>query len=219
MAKELPILFSTEMVQAILAGRKIQTRRVINPQPIKLGDVYTDASQCYRKEGAILYWQDGAQTKCKWQPGDMLWVREAFRLNECWDDTAPHFGDNIIDYKASPDICPECYVGNWKPSIHLPKTQSRIWLEVESVNVEQLHDITESDAMCEGVKEPLTNMHPALKQFKTREPNYRTAFAKLWFEINGVDSWKSNPWVWIIKFKVLSTTGRPETTVKEAAEA
>lgn len=190
--KEHPILFSTPMVQAILEGRKTQTRRVV-----KMKKQITDPAFGYTAftpknhisvRGIHANGQYGESFfKCPYgQPGDLLYVRETF---------TPYRTDKYL-YKADEILLIN---GAWKPSIHMPKAAARIWLEVEEVKVEWLQDISEEDAKEEGVTPDLATDHP--------KGVYYTAFSDLWTKINGNGSWISNPWVWVIKFKVLSTTG------------
>lgn len=204
MAKEIPILMSTPMVQAIMQGRKTQTRRIVKPQPdedegtIGVG-VFNPIRETRDGEmypgpdtfGAIA---DSGEfcVRCPYgQSGDLLWVRETW----CRDaDT-----DDGYLYKATnPEA--ECEDGDgspWKPSIHMPKAAARIWLQVESVGVERLQDISWDDAVAEGC--------PGYRPTQD-EPTHQ--FEKLWRQINGPDSWEQNPWVWVVKFSVLSTTGK-----------
>lgn len=100
----------------------------------------------------------------------------------------------------------------FKPSIHMPKTAARIWEEVVSLRVERLQDITDSEAIAEGI-EPINaiwyknyNPHP-YGGFVECDP--KSSFQSLWEKINDEESWNSNPWVWVIETKTLSTTGKP----------
>jgi hypothetical protein len=212
MKKEIPILFSTSMVQAIMEGRKTMTRRVVK---FSLKCPTHHISIVESDSPPIVSW-------AKWQPGNILWVRESFCRNVTHDDE--------IIYKASqhPNIIERL---SWKPSIHMPKDVCRIWLEVTNVRVERLHEITEEDARAEGVRdlEPVwphdfslcrkcggTGLHetvgPNLGMIEvdcTNCDTYKKRFNILWNKINGEESWNANPWVWIIEFKVLSTTGKP----------
>lgn len=176
--KEKPILFSSPMVKAILDGSKTQTRRVIKPQPIWIGDpsVQFKTQDCNPK-GII---------KCPYgQPGDRLWVREKFSYPTgysyvggiwYWADGQPDKGDWIKP----------------KPSIHMPRWASRITLEVVSVRVERLQDISESDSRAEGVRYSEEEIRP-----------YTCAFVDLWDSINAKlgYGWDVNPWVWVVEFK------------------
>lgn len=157
--KERPILFSAEMVRAILDGRKTQTRRVIKPQPINALD---RPPPCDCPYGKI---------------GDRLWVRE----------TQAKFHPAVYMADVAEDFYPS-YL--WTPSIHMPRVASRITLEITAARVERLQDISEADAMAEGVS---WKHNPALP---TTPVN---AFAALWTSVGG--DWDANPWVWCIDFQ------------------
>ena len=171
--KERPILFSGPMVQAILAGRKTQTRRIVKPQSAVLTD------QMARGFGvrppAV---ENAAVIPCPYgQVGDRLWVREAWALH-------PETG-NLL-YKAD-DGAPSDT--RWRPSIHMPRKHSRLLLEVVGIKVERLQAISREDAQAEGTDNyPGTNC-PIDKFF-----NY-------WCYLNGFDSWDANPWVWVVSFQ------------------
>lgn len=117
--------------------------------------------------------------------------------------------DDEIFYKRTDKPQP------FKPSIHMPKEAARIWLQVEDVRVERLHDISENDAINEGIDRRLEPSAPNGIHYKHYlkdkwGPSPKHSFETLWHSINGKESWDNNPWVWVISFKVLSTTGRPE---------
>lgn len=195
--KERPILFSAPMVRAILDGSKTQTRRVIKGAS---GAPYTGAlgpniSDC--KHG---------------KPGDQIWVRETFRLfdnsNECacfeYPCGCPPTGTPV--YRAD-TLCNE---SKWKPSIFMPRWASRISLEITGIRVERLNDISDADAVAEGIEcvgggascYPWKNYgqpQGAPQHMHCSSPV--TSFVTLWTKINGPDSWKANPWVWVIEFK------------------
>lgn len=218
--KERPILFSTEMVKAIQEGRKTMTRRIINPQPNK--DCYYIVEPDTRNGliGVLYDYNQGDQNpfiKSTWQIGDLLWVRESFSP---W---SMHQGDKLISsgvyYKANfpPDHL-KC-----KPSIFMPKSAARIWLEVTGLNFQRLQNITERDVIKEGVRyyeDPIigTRFKDYLADasgYGHPEEDYPTvtdpieSFKSLWQSINGLESWDDNPLIWVIEFKVLSTTGKP----------
>lgn len=204
MKKERPILFSTPMVQAILEGRKTQTRRVIKPQPELMNDnLHLNWKEHYYKLPSEL-----ARLNPYGQPGDILWVRET------WAEVHHHDGEKFIAYKADFPFS----VNRWKPSIHMKKEHARIWLQVEDILVERVQDITEDDAIAEGV-EPI-QVIDSTSTSGTIYKNYTdsgngyvnpvNSFDTLWVAIKGFESWKANPWVWVVKFKVLSTNGKPE---------
>jgi hypothetical protein len=195
--KERPILFSGEMVRAILDGRKTQTRRIVKPQPAGLwgstGKVFGHTFSGVLEGPKDHYWV------CKYgQPGDRLWVRETFTV--C--------ADSNIFYRA--DGKPDPWDGvEWKPSIHMPRRASRITLEITGVRVERLNDISEEDAISEGTenRSDLAWGHGGQGNDMARwavEHGHRYGFLHLWESINGEGSWALNPWVWVVEFKRVS---------------
>lgn len=183
--KEHPILFSGPMVRAILEGRKTQTRRVINPQPKVVHDFYPDGTL----ETERLF-RNGGRIRCPYGVlGDRLWVRETWGK-----DPYAHLSGHIpILYKVGPPSVDPDYPVPWKPSIHMPRWASRITLEVVEVRAQRLQDITEEDAVAEGV-------NCAVGGFITTNPV--NAFHGLWDYINGKRApWDSNPWVWAVTFR------------------
>lgn len=213
MNTEKPILFSTEMVQAILNGRKTQTRRVLKPQPSAdaMNPILDYCDYHHQKgfQGRYVSFENDIEFAVKspyGKVGDLLWVRETF---------CPFIKDHMITsnyaYKADCDDeserCRQDYIAagypyQWKPSIFMPKDACRIWLEITDVRVERLQDISQEDAEQEGVK--------------ASSPFAIGYFKNLWDSINGTPkdgkpdvSWKANPWVWVVKFEVLSTTCNP----------
>jgi len=206
--KERPILFSGEMVRAILDGRKTQTRRAIKPQPrpMFLGGCgwYPDGDANKKKHYAsVKHFIKGMPIDfCPYgQPGDRLWVREGFRLisqlgPETWDTFLhPQYkSDMKIGHICS--IMREFYKPGWKPSIHMPRWASRITLEITDVRVERVQDITLADIEKEGIFD---------KRETGNSIQQRISFSFLWDSINAKCgySWDSNPWVWAISFKVV----------------
>ena len=206
-----PILFSTEMVQAILEGRKTQTRRIIKPQPKKgiIATAFDFKKGFYASKIKIEENPDRFEItklfKPKYQTGDILWVRESFAKPPIYA-----FGVKYI-YKAgfNESIC------GWKPSIHMPKEAARIFLEVTNVRVERLQDISEEDAIAEGIDKKgdlyfnyfESEKLEKLEKFFPKEYFYKeipkVSFMSLWSKINGIDSWIANPWVWVYEFKIL----------------
>jgi hypothetical protein len=230
--KEKGILFSTEMVKAILDGRKTQTRRTIKPQP---------AAQLYSVN--MGYWSEKPEdlkhpyVKCPYgEVGDLLYVRETWAdwrglnygfaykadgfisRNGAWECDTPH---KLHDVER---------IEKWSPSLFMPKKAARIWLKVREVRVERLHDISPDDAGDEGVEywnvdadafeggelvadyknytwedDPQSQDYH-FPTFANPVDSYRT----LWESINGAESWNANPWVWVISFEVISKTGKPK---------
>ena len=187
-----PIIFSAPMVQAILDGRKTQTRRVIKPQPERY--LSRDAGN----RVPIAVWVDNQKwVKPPYQPGDILWVRETWAT----------VSSGIIEYKAT---YKEPYTGSaeidhignkikWRPSIHMPREATRIFLRVTNVRVERLQDITEEDAKAEGCHERLLN--DGWKNIG--KLTARDDFIMLWEYLNAKRGygWDTNPWVWVIEFE------------------
>lgn len=214
--KERPILFSTEMVKAILDGRKTMTRRIVKPQPpedwgVKGLHIFCDGNyfpividkhgneepgtQCF---GA--YDEEGIWgVKCLYgQISDVLWVRETYEIYQ--GKYKEHHG--MVMYKASEKVSIED--GNkfgekpkWRPSIFMPKSASRISLRITNIRVERLNDISEEDAKKEGV---IYSANPGKENYGN---GYRANFRLLWESINGKGSWEQNPWVWVIEFERL----------------
>lgn len=211
--KERPILFSGPMVRAILEGRKTQTRRVVKNAHILTGDDRTGVTD----------------TPCSFGVhGDRLWVKERFRYQI---DERPEVGLlDCIEYAdgtlMKPDGLDEetghafdarCEANRkkqlWSTSIHMPRWASRITLEVVGVRVERVQDISEADAIAEGVETHAQKY--GLEETKVRgmtpwyrydgEPcaatSARHSFETLRESINGKGSWKANPWVWVVEFK------------------
>lgn len=179
--KQRPILFSTPMVQAILEGRKTQTRRIVKPGIIILKD--RDKQEVFamkrNKKGIACPYE------CPYgQPGDYLWVRETWQHTKILN---LHPTDENYGYIYKADGQPwEDYEGwVWKPSIFMPKAAARIWLKIVDVRIERLQDISESDAECEGVEEGVKSI---------------PSFNSLWESIHGEESWNQNPHVWVIEF-------------------
>jgi hypothetical protein len=218
--KERPILFSAPMVRALLAGTKTQTRRVMPHQPQEIlpgyaPKVYWPARDRHMTHGdpdgaAYLQFErpgdyDGAHVmrggfgfRCRYgQPGDRLWVREA------WRPVHGGYPDQGARYRADFDRDQTV----WRPSIHMPRWASRITLEVTRVRVERLQDISEADAVAEGVRPdrrclPDDDAAAFSRIGKVRGNSFPIArYAALWESINGPGSWDANPWVWVVEFK------------------
>lgn len=243
--KERPILFSAPMVRAILAGKKTQTRRVVNPQPIALqrGE--------YRPGDAMLGPGGKPITARHGLPGDRLWVRETWGYFDP-DDTGEDYDDEHETAGPGPvAFCDEllqeghplrdfwrrrvAYKATfaegkygagplgpkkWRPSIHMPRWASRITLEVTGVRVERLQDISNTDALSEGItsvrNQAWDRQHFPEWRFLFDEavqagekppigPTPAQSFAALWDSINGIGAWGANPWVWVIEFKRVET--------------
>jgi hypothetical protein len=186
------------MIRALLAGTKTQTRRIVKPQPdvfglVPLGDKMISAAE----------WQIRQSGRIKINIGDRLWVRETFTGVRSYGD-----GPNVL-YRA--DGGPECFI--WKPSIFMPRWASRLTLIVTEVRVERLHDITEADAIAEGIEDVTREVAPGdrslrfWKRYNDGGCNGYVdspvgSYASLWTEINGAGAWESNPWIVAYTFTV-----------------
>lgn len=180
---ERPILFSGPMVQAILDGRKTQTRRVIRPQPTPGVDWFEQGIRC--PYGKI---------------GDWLYVKETFAVSGAHDHcSAKGLHIHNVCYRAGGGFGFEngSERGKWRPSRFMPRWASRITLEITEVRVQRVQDIGETDCVQEGVEYSICE--------GTTMPA-RVAFRILWETINGKRegikfSWANNPWIWAITFK------------------
>lgn len=213
--KQRPILFSTEMVRAILDDRKRMTRRIIKPQPVLSLDNCKDREKlvnALEETENSLFWffkgvpyanfPEGIEPYCPYgKVGDILWVRE--RWNNIIDDQGKRIG-----YYHSTDTDLN---NKWKPSIHMPKEACRIFLQITDIRVERLQDISEEDAIAEGVEGfgyiPDQILY---RDYQERNPKTRgyhkssKSFQTLWESINGPDSWNANSWVWVVSFERIS---------------
>lgn len=175
---EKPIIFSTQMVQAILEGRKNQTRRIVKGYALSCLDDSGFTPEFVANPDNDL---------CPYgQLGDVMWVRESY--------SPDYFRQGEHGYKADWTELSNEYLPSpkWKPSIHIPRSAARIFLKVEMVRVEQLQEITASECKKEGIL------------IDTEDPDYIQwieKFSDLWDKINGSRArWASNPWVWVIEF-------------------
>lgn len=225
-----PMLFNTEMVRAILDGRKTMTRRIIKPQPpesagkLIILNVPVDGIM-----PRIIVAGDDWGVNARYQPGDILWARETWR--ERWGMAYANYGtgsaypaDDVreIEYKAGGNgffmngcnFCPDEITvkwgeqSKWRPSIHMPKAAARIFLKVKSVKVERLQDITIEQAISEGaMHNPPAFSRAIMRDCRGQNLPYAIAsFAVIWDrEIKKQDigkyGWRANPWVWVIDFE------------------
>jgi hypothetical protein len=198
-----PILFNTDMVRAILDGRKTCTRRVAKNVPDhthRIEPIYENGRfqfDCfYSSYVAALDADADFCMPCfpPYQQGDILYVRETFI------QAAAH----TFWYKADDNSwMPEGL--HWRPSIHMPKAAARIWLKVTDVRVERLQDITFDSCKNEGIYDDYKTYSEAYAN-NLRRVAYPKAFARLWdstIEKSDIDryGWNANPWVWVIEFE------------------
>ncbi|EKR2829639.1 hypothetical protein P8B55_004191 [Salmonella enterica] len=200
------MIFNSEMVRAILDGRKTQTRRVLA--------TYQDAVKfCpeWDVNGKQIFIVLGEKDHTGMNPvitaipcpfgqqGDRIWVRETFRVHSratdvatlvyrasvrnSWTEQTHRVPVAVCNKPATPE--------KWTPSIHMPRWASRITLEITDVRVERLNSISDSDASKEGCCIADMESGDCLSD----------VFTRLWTSIYGDDSWQANPWVWVIEFK------------------
>ncbi|KYJ17759.1 hypothetical protein AIY98_13285 [Salmonella enterica subsp. enterica serovar Typhimurium] len=192
------MIFNAEMVNAILSGRKTQTRRPIKWKQTR----FTEIAE--RDDGSLWPWAEDCERggdiwfACPYgEIGDRIWVRETFRVHSratdvatlvyrasvrnSWTEQTHRVPVAVCNTPATPE--------KWTPSIHMPRWASRITLEITGVRVERLNSITESDAEAEGVTD--TGFGDLLVD----------GYRYLWKSIYGEESWAANPWVWVIEFK------------------
>lgn len=185
-----PILFSTPMVKALLEGRKTQTRRIVKPQPEQCEQIAID---CASPSGFSAISDAYGEVHLKHlfgKVGDILYVRETSAVTY---STGPKM-KRTVWYKADDPVIPSNVKFKWKPSIHMLRGSARLFLKITDIRVERLQDISDGDAFAEGIQ---TVVNAGQKDDGTA----RGAFKTLWQSINGEDSWKENPWVWVITFE------------------
>lgn len=229
--KERGMIFNGEMVRALLDGSKTQTRRPVGENLKDIFDwlggdasedeeIFSEISICsvsdidrlneetgktYKYSGMLAcnaeYPEEGyEEITCPFgQIGDRIWVRETFA--SIFKDEGP------VCYRATDS---SMHSGAWKPSIHMPRWASRITLEITDIRVERIQDISEQDAIAEGVKGLEKSLAGGTEKI---DPDSGLEFAMimdpkfcyqlLWNSIYG--NWNENPWVWVIEFKRIDT--------------
>lgn len=212
-----PILFNAEMVRAILGGRKSCTRRIIKQQPKGFFSAFEVS-----EEPLYIYDTDGNQEKITppYQPGDILYVRETFAWQPCWDcgmdceqGGCEHEAERRLHdekkehgcymYRASYEDNEYPSADTWHPSIHMKKDIARIWLKVTDVRVERLQDITEVGIRKEGIevdpKECAGKFDFISELFLLFQRLWNSTIKKTDLDRYG---WNANPWVWVIEFEL-----------------
>lgn len=223
--KERPILFKGAMVLAILDGRKTQTRRVVTADVAEALDFlggHADGEPATGEDIDIRWGQadddDGKIGKAQWlascaeypdegvieigagygQPGDKLWVREAWRTigddGRCNDVPPRDLQPSPVWYEADGKAAISELVGKYRPPMFMPRWASRITLEITNVRVERLQEISNDDALAEGINRPIDARYPV------------DEFRALWDSINATRGfgWDVNSWVWVVEFRRIS---------------
>lgn len=179
-SRERPILFSSPMVRALIAGTKTQTRRVVK----------------------------GEWIVCPYGgPGDRLWVREShWWFKDEHDPVTGYYPPKLtaedVEYRADGERPGR----SWRPSIHMPRWASRITLEITGVRVERLQEISEADARAEGAPPGHPSIDRVSREFGFADFP-RSWYGQMWEQINGRGSWAANPWVWVLEFRKLERQG------------
>lgn len=222
--KERPILFSAPMVRAILAGTKMQTRRILKQQPNPSMVTFSEPySKLHGTQTWLLGLGNSQRITCPYgQPGDRLWVRETWMdlLGTGIERKTGDYGRFAYAADTPPgsygDQCRKDYGLKWRPSIYMPRAASRITLEVTGVRVERLNDISYEDALAEGVDDARKLVEPECREGETADQLARRLrwpqreYELLWEQINGPGSWAANPWVWVVEFKRLTARAKGE---------
>lgn len=210
--KATPLLFTVDMIRALLDGRKTQTRRIVRR---------TDAGRVKAPRSSRNWHLDDpdAVKACPYGgPGDLIWVRET------WGVLYQQFRNDRDEptwYRASGDLES---LPTWYPSIHMPRWRSRLTLELTEVRLQRVQDISEQDAEAEGIECIGGNFSCSPWRDYSKEQRYKffsapsASFRSLWDSINAKRgySWDSNPWVWALTFKV-HKVNVDQMKVKEAA--
>ncbi len=225
--KQIPMLYTSPMVQALKSRTKTETRRLrnlnkVNKNPGKWtlscphpryvqnlagrGTGFWAAFYYHTKAGRVIL----EYAKCPYgQIGDVIWARETF--------TYVANSENFLyraDFEPNPPKKPEQFnvVWTWTPSIHMPKLAARIWLEITGISCERLQDISHKSALAEGIEIRDLEGTTTYRDYSVKRERFaygthfkpRDSYKTLWEKINGPGSWKKNPWVWVIKFKRIS---------------
>lgn len=210
--KERPILFSAPMVRAILDGTKTQTRRAVKRKALEM--------LCPPIEFSPDFVAHPENYLCPYgEAGDRLWVRETWAQDD---------EDGQLMYRADlgRDMCADAWEQGriegvpryrWRPSIHMPRTASRITLDISEVRVEHLQDISATDALAEGIVRLPDGGYglPGGSHYHHTDP--RISYWSLWDAINGLGATEANPWVWALTLKTIHTT-RPAICGNSADE-
>lgn len=214
--KYIPILMSTAMVQAIMEGRKTMTRTLKGLNFINedfLNWKYIAHGGFFGASYVFVAHEEMTSIACPYSIGDILWVREAF--------VPDYFDDHSPGYKADWNKTAAEYVSEpkWKPSVCMLKEACRIFLKVTGVRCERLHEITELDAVAEGIFDMLAGLNDGTPAYQNYMHTKKEAmadpgghwgivaddaihsFQTLWSKINGQSSWDANPYVWVVSFE------------------
>lgn len=218
------ILFSGPMVRALLAGTKTQTRRGLADYDQKIAqepawEAAKDSDGVWRIIAETPSLSGSIVPRLRYSVGDRLYVREHWRVDSCLDRIAPRDMPSdrnnrpCVHYKADGRSLGVLEPGRFRQGMHMPRWASRITLTVTDVRVERLQDISEADAIAEGIEDVTREVaagDPSLRFWRRyRDGGWNGyvdtavgSYASLWTEINGPGSWEANPWVAAYTFTV-----------------
>jgi hypothetical protein len=226
------IPYVTPMVQAIMENRKSKTRRLLRPISNQLEWLNDDLLNAVPKieahfhsgicEAQLEHPKGGPLTVIPspyGTTGDLLWVREAFRLHKSFDERSPR---EVRDLMTADEILPlirweadtvhhPCDWGRYRHGRFLPMALARTWLRITDVRIERIQEITEEDALAEGVAIDAGHCYKVAGHPEWAHATARGCFETLWGSLHGSESWDSNSWVWVYSFE------RAESPKKDSA--
>ncbi|MFD2297726.1 hypothetical protein QRO11_15540 [Paracidovorax citrulli] len=197
-----PILFSAPMVRALLAGTKTQTRRVWKlPRGCQWYAELGGESEGWVIDPGQPWWLHVDEFRCPYgQPGDRLWVREAWRTVAEADALPPRDLNEAHRIWNEADAPHQPGAGKLRPGMFMPRWASRITLEITAVRVERLQDISREDAMAEGIVIQPDGGYGLADTTHYHATDPRQSYFSLWEAINGPGNVEANPWVWAVTF-------------------
>lgn len=216
-----PILFSGPMVRALLDGSKTQTRRSVKPMP-RWADKFPICKPEGMKAAHEIWWWDGEHERvgvsqsCPYgKVGARLWVRETHSIHGAhgtersddqrwgpWGGLPTRLNEDLTKIAYFREGFDRCGFSAWKPSIHMPRWASRLTLEITDIRVERLQDISEADAIAEGLSWVTPGMWSVDRSLPIIGDDPRKVYFELWDHINGKGAAAANPWVWAVSFEV-----------------
>jgi hypothetical protein len=209
------ILFKPYLIKKIVAREKDLTRRLLNPQPTPdtiLEEMSNTTPEGWQTTGHSYKWWDGSDDNQIWKPryhiGQVLFIREAWATDWCFDDKAPNelTGDYYAIYFKDTKITEYSTIGRWRSPLHLPARFARHFIQVKDIREERLQEITEDEAKREGSEFNLwcgNNTYNLNNPPHDVAPCYRNGFVKIWDTINPLYPFASNPHVFRYAFKYL----------------
>jgi hypothetical protein len=211
-----PILFSTPMVQALIEGTKTQTRRTKGLEDLNESNGFNSFEVI--NDGGVIKWllkptsHGWCKLKCPYTVDDVLWVKESFYYAANWDHATPRFLASIgeeVNYKANDSnysVSKPLHKGKLRPSLFMPKEACRIFLKIKAIRVERLNEISEEDAIAEGVTKIADYGSTGYKLYTEPDASYTDidaieSFSSFWESIIGEGSWNKNPFVFVYELE------------------